>query len=225
MKIFLVLILFISSCTHLHAQKIEDALVRDITQLSDSTYLLIEKNKLNDTIVLGKLMSIDPEIKDGEFLFFNESGWLEAKGKYSKNVMSGIWIFYNENGVIEKEIDYDKPLKLLVSNLEEFSSDFLIVEESPVYKNHKYESIDKFIQDNLIYPPYPRKMNIKGRVVVLFTIDENGIVSKITVVQGTEDLDLNLEAVRVVVESGVWIAGKQRNKPVPVKQSVFITFK
>ncbi len=225
MKKLLSLILFLSTCTQLDAQKIEDALVRETTQLSDSTFRLIEKNRENDTIILGMLSSINPEIKDGEFTFFDNNGLMEAKGRYSKNVMSGIWTFYNKQGIILKEIDYDKPVKLLVSNMDEYKDDFVVVEESPVYSNKKYESIHKYIEDNLNYPPYPRILNIKGKVMVLFTIDENGSVCRISVMQGTENLDLNLEAVRVVAESGQWKSGIQRNKPVPVKQYVFVTFK
>jgi len=225
MKKLLSLIFLLGTCTSLDAQKLEEALVRETKQISDSTFRLIEKNRENDTIILGVLSSVNPEIKDGEFKFFDNKGLIQAKGKYSKNVMSGIWRFYDKKGNIVKEVDYDKPVKLLVSNMDEYKDDFVIVEERPEYKNNKYESIYKYIEDNLIYPPYPGKLNLKGKVMVLFTVDENGSVCRISVLKGTEDLDLNLEAVRVVAESGQWKPGKQRDKPVPVKQNVIVTFK
>jgi TonB family protein len=225
MKKLLSLLLFLGTCAFLDAQTQEDDLIRETLQLPDSTFQLIGKNNENDTIIFGMLSSIVPEIKDGEFKFFDDNGLLEVKGRYSNNVMSGIWTFYDKDGSILKEIDYDKPVKLLVSDMGEYKDDYFLVEEMPEFENNKYESIYEYFDDNLIYPPYPRKLNLKGHVMVLFTIDERGSVCRISVVKGTENLDLNLEAVRVVAESGPWKCGTQRNKPVPVKQNVTVTFK
>ncbi|RLD56856.1 MAG: energy transducer TonB, partial [Bacteroidetes bacterium] len=57
-----------------------------------------------------------------------------------------------------------------------------------------------------------------------FIVDKNGKIKNISVVRGTECMDINMEAIRVVSESPVWEPGMQKNSKTNVSFTIPISF-
>jgi TonB family protein len=99
---------------------------------------------------------------------------------------------------------------------------YVQVEEMPVFPGGD-EALIKFIFENTTYPERAKENNIQGRVILRFCINENGSVSRVSILSGV-DQDLDAEAVRVVKALPFFIPGKQDGKAVPVWYMIPITF-
>jgi len=108
---------------------------------------------------------------------------------------------------------------------EEFEEEIplAIVEEKPKFRGGEAIEFAKWVYDNLVYPEIAKENAIQGRVMLQFTIEKDGRVSKVTVLRGV-DSSLDKEAVRVVSSSPKWTPGRQRNKPVRVRYTIPIIF-
>lgn len=95
-------------------------------------------------------------------------------------------------------------------------------EVAPTFKGGE-QAWFKFISDNIQYPKLARKQGISGRVWIIFTIDEKGNVTDVTLARGI-DGGCDEEAVRVVSLSPPWNPGTQDGVPVKVKFKFPINF-
>ena len=97
---------------------------------------------------------------------------------------------------------------------------FFVVEEMPEYPGSFYAlgQYIKGMEDKL-----SREKNLKGEVLVGFTIDEAGKVINITVLEADNDA-LAKSAIDIVSWMGDWSPGKQRGKPVPVNFALPLEF-
>lgn len=116
----------------------------------------------------------------------------------------------------DEEIDEDTP--------------FVKVEQMPIFnpkKNKTYEQgqRDLFItmQKMTRYPIIAQENGIQGKVFVRFVVTKTGEISNIKVVRSV-DPALDKEAIRVVSNLPKFKPGMQRNKPVSVWFSGYISF-
>ncbi len=107
--------------------------------------------------------------------------------------------------------------------VEEEEIPLAIVEEKPKFRGGEANEFTKWVYDNIVYPEIAKENAIQGRVMLQFTIETDGRVSKVTVLRGV-DSSLDKEAVRVVSSSPKWTPGRQRNKPVRVRYTFPIIF-
>ena len=107
--------------------------------------------------------------------------------------------------------------------VEEEEIPLAIVEEKPKFRGGEATEFTKWVYDNIVYPEIAKENGVQGRVMLQFTIETDGRVSKVTVLRGV-DSSLDKEAVRVVSSSPKWTPGKQRNKPVRVRYTFPIIF-
>jgi TonB family protein len=205
--------------THYHRLR------KEFTQLNDSTYLLEEKDYKNRVIIRGYLSSANPEIRDGDFKFFNTKGELEATGEYSANVPAGIWNYYNTTGEITKMIDYDKTLNFLMNDTIDYSDKIdTKVKKNPKFQDKEAGSFDAYIEENLQFPIFYSRKEIGDEVLVSFIIDENGNTKNLKILSSRGDLDLNMEALRLISESPKLKPGESGKKAIPVLINYTIVF-
>ena len=76
---------------------------------------------------------------------------------------------------------------------------------------------------HLEYPAEARAAGKQGRVMVKFTVNEDGKVSDVSVLRGI-DPALDAEAVRVVNSSPHWKPGEKDGKKVPVTYTFPVIF-
>lgn len=139
---------------------------------------------------------------------------------------------------IEEEIEIDIDIEMteetvieevqeVVMNLEEEEEEvadeiFTIVEEKPMPVGG-YHAFYKYVNENLHYPNFARRLGIQGKVFVQFVVDEKGNITNVEIIKGLEK-DCDAEALRVVSEAPKWIPGKQRGNPVKVRMVLPVTF-
>jgi protein TonB len=90
------------------------------------------------------------------------------------------------------------------------------------------EGLQRFIAENITYPPMALENDMQGTVNVMFVVDKSGRVKDIAILGGKKGFGLEAEAMRVIkMTSGKWKPAKQRDKSVnmrfriPVKFQIF----
>lgn len=82
----------------------------------------------------------------------------------------------------------------------------------------------QYIAQNLRYPNIQGDCNIQGRVIVGFTINENGILSDIKVMKSISPA-FDEEAIRVVKSMPKWKPAKLNGKAVKSKYTIPVNFR
>jgi periplasmic protein TonB len=121
----------------------------------------------------------------------------------------------NPEGVDYSLIEVEEKV---VEHKEEAPTYFVAVEEMP-------EPIGgiKAIQEKITYPEIAKRASVEGKVYILAFVDENGNVTKATVLKGIgAGCD---EAARDAVLGTKFKPGKQRGTPVKVQVSIPVVFK
>ena len=85
-------------------------------------------------------------------------------------------------------------------------------------------ALDKFIKENLCFPSTLAENCVQGRVILSFTIEEDGSITDIKCMRSPHD-DLTKEAIRVVKLMPKWLPGKQNGKAVRVKYVLPVIFR
>ena len=106
---------------------------------------------------------------------------------------------------------YDEPL------------DFRVVEELPQFPGGAVEFM-KWLTRNLKYPAFAQHRKVEGRVVAQFTVNKDGSISDIELVQKLEST-CDREALRVLRMMPRWKAGIQDAKPCRTRVCIPIVFK
>ena len=107
--------------------------------------------------------------------------------------------------------------------VEEEAIPFQLVEEKPSFQGGDANQFSKWVNSRLVYPEIAHKNGVQGRVVLQFTVEKDGSVTKVRVLRGV-DPSLDKEAVRVVSMSPKWKPGKQRDRAVPVTYTFPVIF-
>eukprot|EP01029_Cantina_marsupialis_P014612 TRINITY_DN3204_c0_g3_i2.p6 TRINITY_DN3204_c0_g3~~TRINITY_DN3204_c0_g3_i2.p6 ORF type:complete len:234 (-),score=49.66 TRINITY_DN3204_c0_g3_i2:4047-4748(-) len=107
---------------------------------------------------------------------------------------------------------------------------FVRVENMPVFNPRKNNTYEEGIRDLFVtmqkmtrYPVIAQENGIEGKVYVKFVVTKTGEISNIQVVRPV-DPSLDQEAIRVVKNLPKFKPGMQRNKPVSVWFSGYISF-
>lgn len=125
---------------------------------------------------------------------------------------------------VDEDTEYD--FTMLDDDEEEIEEDqiFFIVEDMPTFNGgDPATEFRKYIGSNLEYPDIAAENGISGRVIAQFAVDKRGRVVDAVVVRSV-DPALDKEAIRVIMSSPLWTAGKQRGKPVKVLFTFPINF-
>jgi TonB family protein len=85
--------------------------------------------------------------------------------------------------------------------------------------------IAKFIQMNLIVPPYVRETSSAEKTFVKFIVDTNGQVLNPTIIKASGFRSFDDEAIRVVSKMPLWQPGFDKNKKVKVYMNLPISYK
>lgn len=99
---------------------------------------------------------------------------------------------------------------------------YTIVDKMPQYTYGEAE-LSAFIAHNIRYPREARQEGIEGRILCSFIVSNEGSISNIEVVEGTNK-SLNDEAVRVLGLMPKWIPGEYNGEKVHVKCLLPIDF-
>ena len=96
--------------------------------------------------------------------------------------------------------------------------------ETPASFRGGYVAMERFLQENVVYPPEAVKDSVQGEVFVQFLIDSLGYVGEVKVVRSVRE-DLDAEAVRVVKMLPRFSPARRFGKTVSSKLTLPVTFK
>ncbi|HER08792.1 MAG TPA: hypothetical protein ENO20_07755 [Bacteroides sp.] len=178
----------------------------------------------NDGLILysGFLKSKKPLIKSGIFSFYSSSGHLTAVGSYDNDILIGEWIYFDTKTDSYGKTLYGTPRIIDYDVVHTYMTKERLVKPIPVtspeipptYNGGDYRAeFKKYINENLIYPAYPKYEGIEGQVLIQFRIDEKGEVREPSVF-GSNHNDFSIEALRLIIEAPDWGPGIQNNKAV-----------
>ncbi|MEA2042625.1 MAG: TonB family protein [Bacteroidota bacterium] len=86
------------------------------------------------------------------------------------------------------------------------------------------QAMNEFILNHLQYPPKAKAKKIQGRVYLSFTIETDGTINKIQIINSSHQL-LNKEAVRIVAGMPQWIPAEYNAIAVNTQHTISIIFK
>lgn len=170
-----------------------------------------------------------------------ETGLLKEEFYVEKGVRDGLHKTYYENGGLKSVLSYDDGV--LKKKIElDFDRLYVAPPEMYLAGNRQYEiqskngdlicdadfcpiPIDglKSMQDNIIYPEHAKLYGLEGSVLLIADINEKGIVTQTTIVEGI-GLGCNEEAQRVVMATK-FIPGQTDGKIVNSHLTIRIDFK
>ena len=93
----------------------------------------------------------------------------------------------------------------------------------PTFKGKDANAFSRWVSERLVYPAMARRNGITGTVMVAFTVDQNGKVGNVEVVDSV-DPQLDAEAVRVISSSPRWKPGIKKGQQVIVHYTFPVIF-
>jgi TonB family protein len=166
--------------------------------------------------MIGDYQSIDPEIEDGDFLFFHTNGHISHKGSYQNGELVGDWAIYNRTGELTDKINYDFD----INETNKPHHDNKDIDETAEFNGKDFTA---FLASKIVYPPRAYKYLIQGKVYVQFLINEDGSISNALVVRGL-DKDLDKEALRIIRNMPNWKPARKDGEPVPMACTFPVVF-
>lgn len=172
-------------------------------------------------------------LRHGEWKTYNKDTLVVEVKNFHQGELHGEQIQLDSLGNIVLIEDFE--LGELVSTTSDSTKDY--VEEMPRFlgcENQNLEaeelqqcsqkSLLKYVYGNLKYPKKSRELNIQGKALVQFVIDEDGSVVDLKVLNGVAK-DIEEEVVSLVSKMPKWKPGLQDGKPVKVLFTLPVNFK
>ena len=94
-----------------------------------------------------------------------------------------------------------------------------------LYNGHGVIACLQSCEDNIEYPQQAIDNSIEGTVNVQFAVDEQGVISNVSVIGTKAGYGLDEEAVRVVSKMPKWSPGQIKGKNVKTWRVLPITYK
>lgn len=113
--------------------------------------------------------------------------------------------------------------KAVVQVIEAAEPAFVIVEENATFQGGDIDSFRKWVQSNMVYPTAAVEAGIQGKVIMQFAVNSNGNLVDTKILRGVNP-ELDKEALRAVLSSPKWVAGRQGGKAVKQQFVIPIVF-
>lgn len=233
-KLNITLIGFILSITAVCQDLTKKNTIIYIDTLEDNTYI-IRQLKLDSVLIFkGKYKSLEPVIKHGKFYFFYSDSKVKYTANYYENIPTGKWMFFDTEGNVIKTLDYDKVWnymnraqsneikfdcysqfddELTIEDLPE-TEIYFQTEEMPKFQNKRVDSFRDYIFQNINSDIFINDTK-SNNIVFQFLVNKCGKIDKIEIISG-ENIGLNTELFRTIIDAPEWIPGRQRKQNVDV---------
>jgi protein TonB len=171
----------------------------------------IPKTQQQNSEIPKRLVFVAPNIVEGEVPDDVDIFNMDDRNKYNNFVPVDV---SEEPVAVKKE-------EVIEIKAEEILQIF--VEEMPSYRGGDAER-QKFLADNIKYPPQAIETGIQGTVYVQFIVDSKGNITDVKMLRGIGG-GCDDEAVRIVKMMPQWNPGKQNGKMVRVLFTMPVVFK
>ncbi len=188
-------------------------------------YSILDLDK-NNTLLTGKVTSLEPMVRTGKYTFNTPGGKPYASGFYSNNIPFRVWSYFDSEGQVTRSVNYSGAIQFLKNFGDiDIGEDFVLqAKKAPKFGKRGMKEFLSFMQENAIYPPFTLINNMEGKVVCQFVIDKTGQLINARIVEGLNE-DFDLEVIRVLSLSPRWKPGMENGNPVNVMYSIPVHFK
>jgi protein TonB len=174
----------------------------------------------------------DGTIKNGRFCIYNSFGNLDSTGNYKNGKKIGL--FLKLRSVTKDSIEFFRQYEYEHDSLVSFTNllagkniegqkDTTIRELEPEYPGGRPEWLS-YLTHNLRYPERALNKDIQGSVSVCFLVDTTGVVKDPFIVKSIE-YSLDQESIRLVKNSGKWVAGQKDGIPITIYKIEPVNYK
>lgn len=187
--------------------------MRTVKPNSDGSFACVIKYITEETFMIGRYLDRELTMPDGDFQYFYANGVKESEGKFKNGFKVGTWKRWNFEGIAKPDRYYAE-------------EDFVKTNRasSPAKFPGGNAAIQKFINENLIYPDEAKSKKLEGTVVVTFSVDVLGKV-KDTKVSTSVHYTLDEEAVRCIASLPEWDPATREGRPVESSYIMPVVFK
>ena len=137
--------------------------------------------------------------------------------------IKGTTIFVDSEIVEEKAIETLETTEKQEEKKDKKEIPVLIAEVMPKFEGGNMASFKNWLMSQVTYPNEAQKENISGKVVASFTIEKNGEVSEIKIVESPHQ-SLSDVVTDIIAKSPKWTPGTQKGENVRVKILIPVTF-
>lgn len=150
-----------------------------------------------------------------------------SMGIFVAVTLLAIFAFGNDQNQVQEKKTTDKQPKVVVNDQQKSKQTeervFGDPLEQPSFQGGDVTKFQKWIYDNLKYPPKAKEKSISGKVYVQFVVSNTGEVVDVKVVRSADPL-LDEEAMRVVKSSPKWEPATSKGDKVKQQFTMPITF-
>lgn len=187
----------------------------DGTLISYSEYASLHEFKLhgvnkryNDKGALTSIYNYEFGELNGEFMHYHENGNLKIKGSYFRNeLIDSLNSFYESGKYRRKDLYLNGALigGNCYTESQEDTIHFAFDTESTFEGG--IQAMQRWIQENIIYPQDAIDLNEQGKVYISFIIEKDGSVSTVRIERGVS-ISIDQEAKRLISAMPNWKPGE-----------------
>lgn len=193
-----------------------------VTKINDTCYQFENYGMMTPMRSTEHYKDRQGTIRHGRSAFVRPDGSLDSTGIFVNGKANGVWLYFNTEGYLVDQKDYNMGELIPAANLESSADIELKPEAPPRFKDGSVEW-QKYLIQNLRYPPYALEKRVIGRVIIFFVVDQKGRVQEDIILKSVE-YTLDNEARRLVYQSPAWIPGSKNGTPVKAYQTQAIAF-
>lgn len=188
---------------------------RTINKVSDKSFFVCDFFETKAKQMEGYYSSLNPEIKNGTFLYWFRNGRIQLETTYKNNEQMQVRQ-YDETGNIVQEWELLEIASIVNGKL---IKELVSIERSPKFPGGE-EDMNKYLFKSL---KEINTNNISGQTNVQFKVNTDGTISDITLLNKLNPR-LDKEIIKTIQKMPNWIPGKQKGKLVAVKMFLPINF-
>lgn len=156
---------------------------------------------------IGQYSSLDPKIKEGEWIYYYRNGKIKSTGKYNQNNLIGTYKYYDEQGKFEKEF---------VNSVDSLDNAKEYIEFGNVLLN--------YLTYKTKYPKYSRRNNEEGKLLISLEISPKGEIVNHFIYQSVSP-KIDEAALNALKKYGKYPIAFYNKRPVSFYLNIPINFK
>jgi TonB family protein len=160
----------------------------------------------------------------GAYVKYWDNGQLKESGKYNDGQPIGHRNLFYRDGMLAAKEFYDEKEKISGAY---YDAQGAVVGSESIIQPPSFpggmSAFAHYLAKALKYPAAAAKKNTEGTVQLQFTVRADGSIANIKVVESPDE-QLSKEAIRVLREGPIWIAGREMGEPVDMKFKFPIKF-
>jgi periplasmic protein TonB len=179
-----------------------------VRHINDSSWEWLYYNIYGPRIKMESFKDEKATIKNGNFFYYHEKGFIDSSGKYADGELDGEWFYRNEEGKITRKKTFAKGILVADTTFEITKTDTakenkLLPGEVESEYPGGLDGWSHFLMHNLHYPDRAVNYEVQGEVRLQFIVDKEGNIISPEINRSVE-YSLDEESLRIINLSEKW---------------------